>query len=167
MEEINKRFVLLRKELGLSQRGLGDSIGLSNSGVSNIENGIRSVTDQHIRLLQSEFNVNADWLRTGEGKMFVQSETFSFDEQVKKSNLTELETAIMRGYMELSRDTREEIVSMLEGIILQRKETATTVELTPEQVAEKEAEAYRQEILAELKGATLSVSAERKEDYNA
>lgn len=162
MEEINERFALLRKELGLSQKELGDSIGLSNSGVSNIENGIRSVTDQHVRLLRSEFNVSVDWLRTGEGKMFIQSKTFSFDEQAKKSNLTELEVSIMRGYMELSRDTREEIVSMLEGIISQRNESAVTVELTPEQVAEKEAEAYRQEVLAELKSKKSSATEGRK-----
>lgn len=160
MNKENNRIKELRKSLKLSQEGLGNAIGLTKSSVSNIENGIRNVTDQHIKLLCSELNVSEAWLRTGQGEMFVQSETFSLDEEAKKSNLTELEIAIMRGYMELDRSTREDIVSKLESIILRNSESAATLEpaQTPEQIAEQEAEAYRQEILAELKTQKSSAS---------
>lgn len=69
MNDINLRFKELRKSLGKSQKEIGDAIGLSNSGISNIENGQRNVTDKHIKLLVSEFSINGHWLRTGEGEM--------------------------------------------------------------------------------------------------
>lgn len=159
MNKENDRIKEIRKSLKLSQEGFGNAIGLTKSSISNIESGIRNVTEQHIRLICSEFDVNEDWLRTGEGEMFVRSETFSFDEQVKKSNLTELETAIMRGYMELSRDTREEIVSMLEGIILQRNESAASAEIN----IDAEVDSYRRELEAEKKARTSLASHEQEE----
>jgi len=66
---INDRFKELRKTLGLSQEEFGKKIGLSKSGISNIESGTRNVTDKHIKLVCSEFPVNEEWLKTGEGKM--------------------------------------------------------------------------------------------------
>ena len=41
---INDRFKELRKALGLSQEEFGNKIGLSKSGISNIESGTRNVT---------------------------------------------------------------------------------------------------------------------------
>ena len=43
MQEINERFILLRKKLNMSQEEIGNVIGTKRSGVSNIENGIRNV----------------------------------------------------------------------------------------------------------------------------
>ena len=51
---INDRFKELRKIFGLSQEELGNKIGLSKSGISNIESGKRNVTDKHIKLICSE-----------------------------------------------------------------------------------------------------------------
>lgn len=45
MQEINERFILLRKKLNMSQEEIGNVIGTKRSGVSNIENGIRNVTE--------------------------------------------------------------------------------------------------------------------------
>lgn len=66
----NERIKHLREHLGISQEKLGETIGLSKSGISSIENGNRSVTEKHIKLISTCFNVNEDWLRTGAGSMF-------------------------------------------------------------------------------------------------
>ena len=68
---INDRFKELRKIFGLSQEELGNKIGLSKSGISNIESGKRNVTDKHIKLICSELPINEEWLRDGVGEMFV------------------------------------------------------------------------------------------------
>ena len=53
----------------------GAVLGITKSGVSDIENGRRSVTNQHIRILTTTpingEHVSEQWLRTGEGEMFV------------------------------------------------------------------------------------------------
>lgn len=67
---MNERLKELRIYLGKSQEEFGKILGLSKSGISEIESGRRNVTDQHIIMLKncSEFFINENWLRTGEGK---------------------------------------------------------------------------------------------------
>lgn len=67
---LNIRFAEIRKALEMTQEKFGNELGLNKSSISNIEKNIRSVTDKHIKLLCSTFNVNETWLRTGEGEMF-------------------------------------------------------------------------------------------------
>ena len=47
-DTINKRFKHLRDSLGISQEEFGKKIGLTRSGLSNIENGVRKVSDRHV-----------------------------------------------------------------------------------------------------------------------
>lgn len=70
--DINKRIKELRQELGLSQPIFAQRISISNGYIAAIELGNRRVNDRIIKLVCSEFNVNEDWLRTGEGEMFEQ-----------------------------------------------------------------------------------------------
>lgn len=49
----------------LTQEEFGEKIGLSKSGISNIENGTRNVSSRHIKLICNVFNVNESWLTTG------------------------------------------------------------------------------------------------------
>jgi len=69
---INSRLIELRKACGKSQEEFGKALGITKSGVSDIENGRRNVTEQHIIMLRnwSEFNISEEWLRTGTGDMF-------------------------------------------------------------------------------------------------
>lgn len=73
----NERIRELRKSgLHMTMEEFGSILGISKSGVSEIESGRRSVTDQHIRLLTSSpingETISEAWLRDGEGEMFVQ-----------------------------------------------------------------------------------------------
>ena len=66
LETINERVKEVRKRLNLSQEEFGNRIGLSKSGISNIEKGTRNVTSKHIKLIGAVFNINESWLMTGE-----------------------------------------------------------------------------------------------------
>ena len=70
---MNERFKELRKALGLTQSEFGKILGLSTSGVSDIESGRRNVTEQHLIMLSNYKKkiINIEWLRTGDGEMFV------------------------------------------------------------------------------------------------
>ena len=76
---MEKRIQQIRNRLRLSQAELGVKIGLTRSGVSNLENGKRKVSNKHIKLLCSELNINESWLRTGEGDMFNHADGHSLD----------------------------------------------------------------------------------------
>lgn len=60
----------LRKSLDKTQESFGNSIGLSRSNICNIESGLINLTERNIKEICLTYNVNEDWLRTGEGEMF-------------------------------------------------------------------------------------------------
>ena len=75
MEAINERFRKLRESCNKNQTEWAEILGLSRSGVSEIESGRRNVTDKHIKLLSvwggvNGRQINEEWLRNGTGDMF-------------------------------------------------------------------------------------------------
>lgn len=82
---MKERIKLLREHLALNQREFSARINISQPTLALMEKGQRAIRDIHVAQICSEFNINENWLRTGEGKMFLAIETFSLDEQAKKA----------------------------------------------------------------------------------
>lgn len=57
----------IRKASGLTQAEFGARIGIKGNTIGNYEIGLRTPSDAVIFSICREFNVNEDWLRTGEG----------------------------------------------------------------------------------------------------
>lgn len=72
---MNERIKALRKALGLTQQELADKIGLKRNSFANYETGRNTPIDAVIVSICREFNVNEEWLRTGNGEMFNQRST--------------------------------------------------------------------------------------------
>lgn len=68
---MEKRIKQLRKELGLSQQSFADQLGVKRNTVGQWECGVNAVTDLALTSICREFNVNEEWLRTGNGDMFL------------------------------------------------------------------------------------------------
>lgn len=64
---MNTRIKDIRKTLDMSQDAFAQRIGMKGSSISLLESGGRNITEQVIKLICKEFNVNEDWLRTGAG----------------------------------------------------------------------------------------------------
>ena len=60
----------IRNSLHMSQTDFAKKLLVSRSAVCKMESGENSPSDQTIALICKEFNVNEEWLRTGEGEMF-------------------------------------------------------------------------------------------------
>lgn len=66
---MNKRLKQIRLEHKMSQEEFGRKIGIeSRAHISALENGSRNITDRIVNDVCREFNVNEDWLRTGNGE---------------------------------------------------------------------------------------------------
>lgn len=63
----NERIKQVRKNLNMSMKTFGEKIGISSPSVARIESGENNPSEQTIRAICSEFNVNRTWLETGEG----------------------------------------------------------------------------------------------------
>lgn len=68
---MNERLRIIRKDLGLTLDKFGEKIGIQKATLSKIENGTVALTDRNIQSICREFNVNEEWLRTGEGPMYI------------------------------------------------------------------------------------------------
>lgn len=90
LEFINERFAELRKACGKSQTEFGKILGIRRAAIANIESGVRTVTEQHLRLLEQweEYPVNIDWLVTGKGNMFFNSKSNALTSIRKQYHLT-------------------------------------------------------------------------------
>lgn len=68
---MNERLKILRKSLNLTQKEFGEKIGIKGNTITTYEKGIRTPSEAIIFSICREFNVNENWLRTGEGEMFL------------------------------------------------------------------------------------------------
>lgn len=66
------RIKLIRKELDLTQQEFAQKIGTSQNVLANYEIGRRNPSNSVINNICKTFNVNEEWLRTGNGEMFVE-----------------------------------------------------------------------------------------------
>lgn len=64
----------VRKALGLTLEKFGEKIGMKKNSVSQLENGKNSVTEQVVKAICREYNVDYMWLTTGDGEMFIDSD---------------------------------------------------------------------------------------------
>lgn len=61
----------LRKAIGLTQQDFADRLGVKRNTVALYETGKSGISDGIIKSICREFGVSEQWLRTGEGEMFV------------------------------------------------------------------------------------------------
>ena len=87
---MNNRIRELRKALGKSQTAFAALMGVSMSAVQKWEMGLSAPSNSTFELMIQKTGVNAHWLRTGEGEMFlphtVNDELAAFYETMLKEN---------------------------------------------------------------------------------
>jgi transcriptional regulator with XRE-family HTH domain len=67
---VNERLAQARKALKLTQREFAEKISVTTGFVASMEIGDRKVNPRIMKLISSIFNVNLQWLETGDGEMF-------------------------------------------------------------------------------------------------
>lgn len=69
---MKERLKEIRKTLGLTQQEFADELGISRNNIASYETGKSNPGDSVILLICRTFNVNENYLRKGEGEMFIQ-----------------------------------------------------------------------------------------------
>lgn len=108
IDTIGSRVKYLRKDiLKLNQTEFSERLMLSQTFLANLEKGTRNFTDRTIADICREFNVNEEWLRTGNGEIFIESEKHIVDEFLKTHNLNEKALGIVYGFLSLNEKERD------------------------------------------------------------
>jgi transcriptional regulator with XRE-family HTH domain len=105
MNKINQRIKLIRNELNISQNEFSKKIFIGQSSLGEIETGVRHVNSRIIQLICSEFGVNKDWLKNGEGTMFDVEKP-----DIKLSHLIEI-------YKQLEKPLQEYLLEQSESLL--------------------------------------------------
>ena len=66
-----ERLKQIRKELGLNQKSFCENLGISQVTYSTYETGRIKPRESVIKAICSVYNVNEEWLKTGNGDMFI------------------------------------------------------------------------------------------------
>ena len=119
---MNERIRLLRKELGLNQSDFGNKIGVKQGTVAGYESVERTPLDAVVSSICREFDVNEEWLRTGEGEMFEQ-----MTEQQKLLKYTGM----------LLKDKDSAIVNAIQSFIVTYEQLDDTSKATLEKIAQQ------------------------------
>ena len=65
-----ERIKEIRKENHLTQKEFGERIGTTRDVITNIELGRVDAKDHMIKLISKEFDVNENWIKSGEGEKY-------------------------------------------------------------------------------------------------
>nr|DAL77452.1 MAG TPA: helix-turn-helix domain protein [Caudoviricetes sp.] len=77
---MKERLKKLRKTLDLTQQEFADKLKVPRNTIGGYEVGKSNPSDAAVNNICNIFNVNEDWLRTGNGEMFIE---LTRDEQIE------------------------------------------------------------------------------------
>ena len=115
MTDLSDRITYIIETLGMEKIALAEKINVSQAFVSQLCSGSKQPSDRTISDICREFNVNEEWLRSGEGEPFKklskEEEIASYVEDLlsdgTENPLYEIILDIMRTYSELTPKSQE------------------------------------------------------------
>ena len=114
---IGERIRQVRKIVGLNQTDFGKNVGLRQSSLGQIESGVRNATDRTILLICEKYGVLEEWLRTGEGEMFIESDSTIISQLANEYELDSFEKIMIEGFLKLRPEERKVIKSYIRNLM--------------------------------------------------
>lgn len=156
---MNKRLTEIRQTQKMTMEQFGKSLGVTKAAISKLENGQRNLTEQMIKAICREFNVNEHWLRTGEGSPTkdlspteeveaLVRKVIDYNNRDEKNPFYDMIIDMMKTYHDLDPESQLVIQSYFENLRLAigSRETDTVESEIDKKVAE-----YRRELELEAR----------------
>lgn len=140
---IGERIKKLRKDQGLTLDKFGERLGVSKVAISLLENGKNGLTDQMALSICREFGAREEWLRTGNGEMYEQTQDSLLGDLVLQYGLDDFDQRIIIEYMKLDKQSRDVFKDYLMRV------TAVSEDDSDEDSIDEQVEEYRRQLLAE------------------
>lgn len=121
INDINNRVKEVRQSMELSQAKFAQKIGFSQGGINDVEKCKCGVSDRFIFAMNKYLGVNEEWLRTGNGSMYAQTDKKDAVEQalnilMAKYNMDKFEIAMMKNYLEMSPEAKQGFKTFLKEV---------------------------------------------------
>lgn len=120
----SERIKHLRKNiLDKTQEAFALELGLSRANIANIENDRIALTDRTLKDICERFNVNKEWILSGEGEIFAPStkseEIANFASQIINDENAKFKRRLVLALSQLSDDQWDAIEAVVDKIIEQ------------------------------------------------
>lgn len=149
---MKERIRKLRRMLDLTQQAFGERIGIKRNTVANYETGRNEPVDSVVALICREFNVNEEWLRTGEGEMFNPEPSNEMDALASKFSLSRAEQVFLEKYLKLKREERDNVFDFFIDVCAAIGDSDdASGSATSDIDIDAEVEAYRKQLEAQKK----------------
>ena len=117
---MKERIKTVRKYYHLTQVEFGEKIGVKGNTITGYENGTREPSDNVIRSICIIFDINEDWLRTGNGEMKVKisknQEIARFTNEIMKDDDNVFKKRFLVALSDLSQDQWDLLEKIVEKI---------------------------------------------------
>jgi transcriptional regulator with XRE-family HTH domain len=100
---MKERLKEVRKTKGLNQKEFASELGIAQNTYSLIETGKIAMSERNIKMACLAFGISEQWLRTGEGEMFM-------------DNDTQYEIELLDVFRQLSESSRKLVVEHAKGV---------------------------------------------------
>lgn len=148
---MKERLKKIRKELDMTQQQFAERIGVKRNSYANYETGRNTPIDAVIKSICREFNVNEEWLRTGNGEMFMASPSAALDMLSAEYGLSDGDYVLIEKFVNLKTEKRaaalDFILQVAESIHSSGIDTSLTNQKPREMSIDEKVEQYRQSLL--------------------
>ena len=136
-----KELLKALKDKGYNQRKVAEKIGVTEAAVSGWASGRRNITDQSIRAICREYNVNEQWVRFGTGEMFADASDDDFLKAASTLSNDPFVRSIIIEYYKLDDDSRRLLREFIGKLSIneeaQSSKTKTFEEMSALEIAEQ------------------------------
>lgn len=109
---LQDRLLAVRRLWGMTQKELGEILGVTSSTVSFFELGKSNPNQTYLMLLCLKFDINMDWLLTGKLPM-MKSNSNSLKQLAQELSLSDSEMLLIRELLNLDADERRALFSSI------------------------------------------------------
>lgn len=114
---MHDRLKELRKSAHLSQKSLGNLLGISQQVISRIERDSSTMTREHLELYADFFNVTSDYiLERSKSKRNLEEQRVLLDRLQEKYNLIQIFDTLKQDYQEVVWDLMDVMAAKMETI---------------------------------------------------
>lgn len=111
------RIHAVRASVDLTMAEFAKRIGMTTSSISLFESGKATPSDRTILSICREFNVNEQWLRTGEGRMLSNEREAVLDRLAEKYDLNADDRDVLSAYLRLTPEQRDGIKAYMTNLL--------------------------------------------------
>lgn len=103
---VGERVKFIREDLGLSQAGLGSTMGVSRDVINNIERDRVKNPDTILRLFCKTHRVSYLFITEGFGDPYIGVPSIIMDDVIEEYDLDEIDKLLIEEYVRLDKNTR-------------------------------------------------------------